>query len=100
MIGFLVGNNSNVAPIAFASIAIGCAICPFDTTLEKSRLLELLKITKPVLMFSDVKSCAVLKECLTELGNKANIFVFEGAQSQFDHVDDLFKKTHNENQFS
>lgn len=100
VIGFLVGNHSNVAPIAFASIAIGCAICPFDTSFGKAKLLEMLKIIKPVLMFCEAKCYAILEECLVEVENKAKIFVFEGGQDHTDHVDDLFEKTHNENQFS
>lgn len=98
--GFLVGNQTYVAPLAFATIAIGCAICPFDPTLEKRELLEKLKIIKPVLMFCEVKCCEMLKECLMELEIKAKIFVFEDSPSRFDDVEDLFAKTHKENQFT
>lgn len=100
VIGFLAGNHANVAPLAFASIAIGCTICPFDSTLEKAELLGILKKTKPVLMFCESKYYAVLKECFMEFGNNAKIFVFDVGHGQFDDVEDLFEKTHNENQFS
>lgn len=102
VIGILAENHTNLAPIAFASIAIGCAICPlpFDPAFEKEELVEMLKITKPALMFCDVKYCEMLNECLIELGNKAKIFVFGDNQDRFEHVDDLFEKTHKENQFS
>lgn len=98
VIGFLVGNHSNLAPIAFASIAIGCAICPFDPSMERTNLLNMLKMTEPVLMFCESNCYAKLNECLMELGNKAKIFVFEGNQSE--SVNNLLEKTHKENQFT
>lgn len=102
VIGFLAGNHTNIAPIAFASIAIGCAICPlpFDPTFEKDELIAMLEITKPALMFCDAKYCEVLNECLVELENKAKIFVFGDSHGGFNSVDDLFEKTHKENQFT
>lgn len=102
MIGFLARNLTDIAPIAFASIAIGCAICPlpFDPAFEKAELTKMLKITKPALMFSDAKYCEVLNECLMELGIKAKIFVSGNDHDRFDHVEDLFEKTHKENQFT
>lgn len=98
--GLLVGNHTNVAPIVFATISIGCTICPLDPALRKEELFEMLKIIKPVLMFCETKDCEVLSECLMELGNKAKVFVFEDNQGRFDHVEDLFEKTHKENQFT
>lgn len=87
--------------MVFASIAIGCAICPFDPSLGKVELFEMLKITKPVLMFCDAKCYAILKECLMKLEITAKIFVFDGGHGQFeDLVENLFEKTHNENQIS
>lgn len=102
VIGLLAGNHTDIAPIAFASIAIGCAICPlsFDPTFEKAELIEMLSITKPALVFCDAKWCKILNECLIESGNKAKIFVFGDNQDRFDHVEDLFEKTHKENQFT
>lgn len=102
VIGFLAENYSSIAPIAFASIAIGCAICPlpFDPAFGKEELIEMLKITKPALIFCDAKCCEVLNECLVELGNKAKVFVFGDIQDRFDHIEDLFEKTHKENQFT
>lgn len=102
VIGFLAGNHTNIAPIAFASIAIGCAICPFpfDPAFEKEELITMLEITKPVLMFCEGKYGDVLKKCLVQQENKAKIFVFGDKQNGFDHVDDLFEKTHKENQFT
>lgn len=98
--GMLVGNHTNVAPLVNASIAIGCAICPFDVALDKAELLEMLQLVKPVLLFCEAECCELLNECLVELGNKAKIFIFEDNHGRFDHVDDLFQKTHKENQFT
>lgn len=71
VVGFMVKNSDFVAPIFFASIAIGCPISPLDPSFKKPELIHLLNITKPVLIFCDVTCYDLLNECLTELGNAA-----------------------------
>lgn len=98
--GIIAKNSHHVAPIAFASISIGCLLSTLDTSFGKTELIHILNTTKPVLMFCDVASYDVLKECLLELENGAKIITFGGSKGESESVENLFTETHNEDNFS
>lgn len=97
--GIMTRNSHHVAPIFFASIANGCPINTLDPAFGKTEIVHMLSITKPVLMFCDVACYELLSECLKELGNAAKIFTFGGARGQSEPVENLFRETHNEDEF-
>lgn len=97
--GLLAKNSHHVAPIVFASISIGCPVNTLDPTFGKTELIHMLKTTKPILMFSDIGSHDLLKECLMELGNDAKIFTFGGSKGEAEPVENLFSETNNEDDF-
>lgn len=92
-------NSHHVAPVAFASIAIGCPLNPLDASFGKTELIHMLTIIKPALVFCDVECYELVDECLKQLGNEANIFTFGGSTGRSEPVENLFKETHKENQF-
>ncbi|XP_055297521.1 luciferin 4-monooxygenase-like [Sitodiplosis mosellana] len=97
--GLMAKNSHHVAPIVFASISIGCPVNTLDPSFGKTELIHMLKTTKPTLMFCDVESHDLLRECLTELGNDAKIFTFGGSKDEAESVENLFSETHNEDDF-
>lgn len=97
--GIMARNSHHVAPIFFASIANGMPINPLDPSFGKTEIIHMLSVTKPVLMFCDVKCYELLSECLKELGNAAKIFTFGGQSGSSEPVENLFHETHNENEF-
>lgn len=98
--GFLGENSHHVAPIVFASICIGCPVSCLDPSYDKKKLTHLLKITQPVVMFCDIEAYALLKECLTELGNAAKVFTFGGRSEDSEPIENLFEETQCEESFA
>lgn len=97
--GLIAKNSQNVAPIAFASFAIGCPINSLDPSFGKTEFMHMLKITKPVLVFCDVSCYEILSECLTELESNARIFTFGGSSGRSEPVENLFKETQRDEKF-
>lgn len=97
--GLMAKNSRHVAPITFASLAIGCPVNTLDPSFGRTELMHMLSITKPVLMFCDKACYSILKNCLAELGNKAVIFTFNGTEDDSVPVENLFKETFQEDKF-
>ncbi|XP_031621711.1 4-coumarate--CoA ligase-like 7 [Contarinia nasturtii] len=97
--GIVAKNSHHLAPIVFASLAIGSAVNSLDPSFGKTELLHMLKIITPTLIFCDVESYDLLKECLVELKNDAKIFTFGGSTDDSEQVENLFVETHNEAEF-
>lgn len=97
--GLIAKNSHHVAPIFFASIAIGCQLSTLDTSFGRTELIHILNMTKPVLLFCDVDCVDLLDKCLKEIGIQAKIFTFGESKGDFEPVEKLFRETHKENQF-
>lgn len=97
--GVLARNSHELAPIIFASIAIGSPVNTLEPSFGKAELLHMLKTIKPSLMFCDVEIFDLVKECLLELGNNAKIFTFGGSKGGSEQIENLFEKTHDECNF-
>lgn len=97
--GIMAKNSHHVAPVYFASIAVGSPIVSFDPSFGKTEIIHMLTVTKPVLMFCDATCYDLLSDCLKELGNKAKIFTFGGQKGQSEAVENLFEETHKEHAF-
>lgn len=97
--GILAKNSHHLAPIVFASLAIGSAVNTLDPSFGKTELLHMLKTIKPALVFCDVDVSNLVKECLNELGNEAKVFTFGGSSGDSEPVENLFTETHNEDEF-
>lgn len=96
----LIARNSHlVAPITFASMAIGCPINFLDPSFGRTELIHMMKITKPVLVFCDLGCCELVDKCLKELGNDGKIFTFGESVGRSEAVESLFKETNFEDQF-
>lgn len=97
--GFTAENSHHVAAIVFASIDIGCPVNTLDPSFGKAEIMHMLNITKPVLMFCDIKLFDMIQECLNELGNDAKIFTFGGSKSGSEPIENLFAETQTESDF-
>lgn len=96
---FMVRNFHNVAPTIFGAMSIGCSVNTLDPSFGKTELLHMLGTTKPSLMFCDVESLELVKECLVELENEAKIFTFGGSEDGSEPVENLFAETGTEDGF-
>lgn len=93
------GNFHHIAPVTIATFAIGCPMCCLDPLFEKEDVIRMLEISKPVLMFCDVKLYDLLEECAKLVGNDAHVFTFGGSKGRSEPIENLFKETHMEDEF-
>lgn len=99
VIGLIATNTHHVAPVVFASLYLGCPINTLDPMFGKNEIKHMLGTTKPSLMFCDVKVHNLLKECLIELGNDAEIFTMNGQIGDSEPVEDLLCAIGDEDDF-
>lgn len=97
--GVMARNSQHLAPIVFASLSLGCAVSTLDPSFAKMELLHLLKTTQPKLMFCELESSDLVRECLNELNNSAKIFTFGGSKDGTESAESLFLETNKENDF-
>lgn len=90
--GIIARNSHYVAPIAFASICIGCPINPLDPSFSRTELMHMLSITKPKAVFCDVDIHDLVRECLDDLENDAKIFTFMGQTNDSIPIETLFEE--------
>lgn len=99
VVGFIATNTHHVAPVVFASLYLGCPVNTMDPSFAKNEIKHMLTITTPSVMFCDVKIYDLVKGCLTELGNDAQIFTFSGQSGDSEPVENLFEGIGNVNDF-
>lgn len=92
-------NEHNVAPIVFASIAIGCPLNCLDASFSKTELIHMLKTTTPAVVFCQPSCYELLVHCLEEISNPAKVFVFGEHHSGCETVENLFHETQKEHEF-
>lgn len=95
----LARNNHHVAPIVFASLAIGCPLNCLDASFTKTELVHMLKTTEPTVVFCQDICYQLLVECLNEVSNSAKVFVFGDNDGQCESIENLFLETHKEHEF-
>lgn len=70
-----------------------------DPTFGKTEVLHMLATIKPSLLFCDVEIYDVVKSCLNELGNTAQVFTFGGSKGDSTQVEHLLLETNEEDDF-
>lgn len=99
VIGIAATNNEYLAPIVFASMAIGCPVNPLDPTFGTAEMTHMFGITKPKLIFCDVENLSAVRACTKELKINPMIVTF-GQKTEYSlPVNDLFIETRNEDDF-
>lgn len=96
---FMAKNSKDVAPIVFASLFNGCPLHTLDPSFGNVELIHQLKLTKPRLMFCDVRNYDLVAKCMNELGMKLPIFTFGGQKGDSKTVESLFEENGDEDQF-
>lgn len=99
VMGIMTKNCTDVAPIVFASLCLGCPINPIDSTFGKNDLKSIISITKPNTFFCDVSVYNLLEACLNDLNITAQIFTFDGQRGKSIAIEMLFVESNNEMNF-
>lgn len=92
-------DSANLAPTVFASLCIGCSVNPLHFSSEKKDILHMFKMVDPCAIFCDIEVYELVKDCLTQLGNNAQIFTFNGSKGDSEPVENLFFETGTEDYF-
>lgn len=93
-------NSHYVAPIAFASLCIGCPLNTLDTLFGEPELTHMLSITRPKVVFCDADVGELIGIVLEKLEIDAKIFTFSGQRGNSVPVEDLFTETNDEDNFT
>lgn len=98
VVGFITENVHHLAPILIASLCLGSPICAMHTQ-WKHDTVRVMKMTKPSVIFCDVRSYDMAVDCLAEVGINAKIFTFNGTKDKSEAVENLFEETGIEDDF-
>lgn len=91
--GLVARNSEHVAPIVYASMAIGCPINTLDPSFGAAEITHMFGITKPKLVFCDVNKLHVVRDSLKELKLSPIIYTF-GKKTEYSRlVEDLLIET-------
>lgn len=92
-------NNHHLMPIIVALLCLDHPINPIPTAFIEFEITNMLKITKPKVIFSDMDSYEIIKNCLRDLKNDARIYTFGGRIEETIAIEDLFVATSREDEF-
>lgn len=93
-------NSHYVAPIAFASLCLGCPLNTLDTSFGEPELTHMLSITRPKVVFCDTDVSDLIENVLENLEIDAKIFTFSGQRGNSVPVEELFNETNDEENFT
>ncbi|XP_037033669.1 4-coumarate--CoA ligase 1-like [Bradysia coprophila] len=93
-------NNHYVAPIAFASLCLGCPLNTLDTSFGEPELTHMLSITRPKVVFCDADVSELIECVLEKIEIEAKIFTFIGGDGNSIPVEELFTETNDEDHFT
>lgn len=93
-------NSHYVAPIAYASLCLGCPLNTLDTSFGEAELTHMLSITKPKVVFCDTDVSEAIENVLEKLEIDARIFTFGGQCGNSVPVEELLTETNDEEYFT
>lgn len=99
VISIISGNVPHLAPIVFASLCLGGPVNTIPTT-PKREILRILEMTKPDLVFCEVRVFDLVQKCLMDLQLNAKIFTMNGTIDDAESVETLFVETGFEEEFA
>jgi 4-coumarate--CoA ligase len=99
VVGIIARNSENLAPVIFASLALGMPINPLDSIMKKSDIVHVWRKIKPKIIFCDHDDVELAQSALNELKLDAKICTFLEKVGQLPYVDDILKEEFDINRF-
>uniref|UniRef100_A0A182K5K1 AMP-dependent synthetase/ligase domain-containing protein n=1 Tax=Anopheles christyi TaxID=43041 RepID=A0A182K5K1_9DIPT len=97
MVALANANSENLAPLACALLTIGVPFNPLAPTFNEHDMANMLRTTKPKLVFADADNYEVVRKALERTVSNGDtippIYVFECTRGDVKHAEDLMKKT-------
>lgn len=98
VISIISGNVPHLAPIVFASLCLGGPVNTIPTT-PKREILRILEMTKPDLVFCEIRVFDLVQKCLMDLKLNAKIYTLNGTTDTAEPIEKLFVETGIEDEF-
>lgn len=99
VISIISGNVPHLAPIVFASLCLGGPVNTIPTT-PKREILRILEMTKPDLVFCEMRVFDLVQKCLMDLQLNTKIYTLNGTADNAETVEKLFVETSIEEEFA
>lgn len=97
---FLLSDNiSDLAPLAFAAICLGCPLVALVTSSSQSECEYFINLTRPEFVICEIGYYTMLKECFANLKIRAKVFTMNGQAEDSISTDILFEYVDNESEF-
>lgn len=97
IVGFVVHQSTHFLPVLYGSIIAGA---PFNTVIfEKDEIVPIFEKTRPKIVFCDVPTYQLTKECLAEIGIDSPIYTMDSKIPSVPFVEDLLLPTNDEESF-
>lgn len=99
VLSFMVNHADNLTPIVLASMCLACPMNAMHPLLSKQEILQVLKKTKPSILFCAVDEYNRINEVLNELKMNVKVLILDGIINGLESVEELFIETGTEFSF-
>ena len=89
VVGTIVSNNENLAPLMFGCFIIGVAVNPLSIIMNENDIGFMWEKTKPKIVFCDGKIVAIVKSALEKIGSDAKTYTMIEKIEGFSFVEDI-----------
>lgn len=97
--GIVASNVAHLSAVVFGSLCLGCPINATHASAEKADMIHSFRMTRPSVIFCEIRVYDLVKECIDEIGIDTKIFTFNGQKADSEAVEDLLRVTHQEEDF-
>lgn len=99
MFSFMANHCDELLPIYLASVCMASPIVPLNESLSSQEIVNILRNTKPAIMFCNTDAYHCIKKLLTELEWNIKVFTFDGPIDDAEPVSNLLRKTGDQENF-
>lgn len=96
---FMVNHADFLTPIVLAAMCLACPINAMHPLLSEQEIAQVLKKTKPAILFCAVDEYKRIDEVLQELNLNVKVFILDGCIDGLESVEELFIETGTEKLF-
>ncbi|KAL7012683.1 hypothetical protein ACKWTF_014983 [Chironomus riparius] len=91
VIGTIVSNHENLAPLMFGCFTIGVAVNPLAIIMNEGDIGFMWEKTKPKIVFSDANIVKLVKNALEKIGSDAKIYTMDVKVDGFGFIGDILR---------
>ena len=89
VVGFIVKNSENLAPVVFACFALGLPVHVLSPIMDEYEIISMYMKTKPKAIFCDGDVIKTVQAAVNELSNRSFIYTLTSKVDGYKFVDDI-----------